>query len=131
MTLPYRPVPGEVLICSFDDAARGAEMVKRRPVVVVSCRSSHHRNLCTVIPLSTTAPVPPMLWHHPLPLLTVAGWVAKSPMWAKCDMLATVSFDRLNAPYLKSRSGRRYLNHALTADDLVAVRACIRAYLDL
>lgn len=131
MTLPYRPKPGEVLICSFDDAARGAEMVKRRPVIVVSSHASHHRNLCTVVPLSTTAPAPPHAWHHSLPNFTVPGWRAAAVMWAKCDMLATVSFDRLNAPYLKSRSGRRYLVHELPAADLEAVRQCVRVYLGL
>lgn len=132
MPLPYRPKPGEVLICGFDDAARGFEMVKRRPVVVVSCEDSHQRSLCTVVPISTTAPVPPRPWHHPLPHLIVTGWHPKADMWAKCDMLATVSFERLNAPYLKSRSGgRRYQNHILAASDLDAVRQCIRAYLGL
>ena len=132
MTLPYRPKPGEVLICGFDDAARGVEMVKRRPVVVVSCEASHHRNLCTVVPISTTAPIPPRSWHHPLPYLAVAGWQAKALMWVKCDMLATVSFERLNAPYRKSRSGgRRYQNHVLATADLEAIRLCIRSYLGL
>jgi uncharacterized protein YifN (PemK superfamily) len=131
MTLPYRPAPGEVLICSFDDAARGAEMIKRRPVVVVSCHASHHRSLCTVVPISTTAPSPVHQWHHALPGFIVPGWTANATMWAKCDMLATVSFDRLNAPYLKSRSGRRYLVHALPQADLEAVRRCVRFYLGL
>ena len=38
---------------------------------------------------------------------------------------------RLNAPYLKSRSGRRYLVHELPAADLEAVRQCVRVYLGL
>ena len=130
MPLPYRPQPGEILICSFDDVACGAEMIKRRPVVVVSCHQSHRRNLCTVVPLSTTAPTPVMAWHHPLPHLSVTGWKASAPMWAKCDMLATVSFVRLNQPYLKSRSGgRRFVPHALLAGDLAAIRKCIQIYL--
>ena len=49
-------------------------------------------------------------------------------MWAKCDMLATVSFDRLNKPYVKTRSGRNHVTHRLDDPDLVAVLACLRAY---
>jgi uncharacterized protein YifN (PemK superfamily) len=132
MTLPYLPKPGEVLICGFDSAAFGAEMIKRRPVVVVSVYKSHHRQLCTVVPISTTAPHPVMDWHHPLPVLQIPGWKATGTAWAKCDMLATVSFERLNAPYLKSRTGgRRYASQHLDGADLEAIRACVRVYLGL
>ncbi len=132
MPLPYLPRPGEVLICAFDDVAPGAEMIKRRPVVVVSSYRSHSRRLCTVVPLSTTAPEPALAWHHALPSLSIAGWKAAGTIWAKSDMLATVAFDRLNAPYLKSRhGGRRYTTTVLPAPDLEAIRRGIRAYLDL
>lgn len=53
-------------------------------------------------------------------------------MWAKCDMLQTVSFERLTQPYLKSRhGGRRYVKHVMAAPDLAQVQACIRTYLRL
>lgn len=129
MPLPYKPQPGEILICSFDEVACGAEMVKRRPVVVVSSHVSHRRELCTVVPLSTTPPTPVMPWHHSLAHVTITGWRGQAPMWAKCDMLATVSFTRLNQPYLKSRSGRRYVLHTLSPLDASAIKHCIRAYL--
>lgn len=132
MALPYFPQRGEILICDFDSGFRAPEMVKLRPVVVVSPKSTHSRRLCTVVPLSTTAPTPVKPWHHPLPRVEVPGWTAGAPMWAKCDMLVTVSFDRLNKPYLKTRAqGRRYIEAVLSAADIDAVAACIRAYLDL
>jgi uncharacterized protein YifN (PemK superfamily) len=131
MPLPYLPESGEVLICAFDDVAQGAEMIKRRPVVVVSTKSSHHRRLCTVVPISTTAPIPPRLWHHQLSGLNITGWKASAAMWAKCDMLATVAFDRLNAPYLKSRHGRRYTMQQVSAADLDAIQTCLTNYLNL
>lgn len=131
MALPYHPHPGEVLICDFDQTSIGAEMVKRRPVIVVSRRDSHGRGLATVVPISTTAPVPVQAWHHPLQLLVVTGWQAKAAMWAKCDMVATVSFERLNKAYVRTRHGRQYVTHHLSAEDLAAVRACLRAYLGL
>jgi uncharacterized protein YifN (PemK superfamily) len=131
LALPYSPHQGEILICDFDDAAVGAEMIKRRPALVVSRKATHFRGLCTVVPLSTTQPVPPESWHHPLPHLKVLGWEAKDTMWAKCDMLATVSLVRLNKPYKKTRHGRQFVTHQLDAPDLTAVMICIRAYLGI
>lgn len=129
MPLPYLPNQGEILICDFDDSAVGAEMIKRRPVVVITKHDRHRHRMCTVVPLSTTAPDPIRSWHHPMPHLCVAGWQANGSIWAKCDMLATVSLDRLNKPYVRTRSGRNYVTHFLAAEDLAAVLAAVRAYL--
>ncbi len=52
-------------------------------------------------------------------------------MWAKCDMVATVSFERLNKPYVKTRQGRSYRELVLEAQDMSAIEACLRAYLGL
>ena len=131
MPLPYHPHPGEVLICDFDDAALGAEMVKRRPVVVVSRRDASGGRLATVVPLSTTVPEPAHAWHHAMPHLRIRGWPDTPMTWAKCDMLATVSFVRLNKPYVKTRAGRNYVTLVLDPADLVAIRAGVRAWLNL
>ena len=131
MTLPYFPTRGEVLICDFDTGFQPPEMVKKRPVVVLSKKESHARRLCTVVPFSTTAPDPIQAWHHPLPNVQVPGMKASAPIWAKCDMLATVSFDRLNKPYVRTRSGRSYRTLFLGDPDLAAIEACVRAYLGL
>jgi uncharacterized protein YifN (PemK superfamily) len=131
MALPYYPHRGEVLICDFDAEALGAEMVKRRPVIVVSRRETHNRKLCAVVPISTTAPDPIERWHHALPHLRISGWSPAGLMWAKCDMLATVSFDRLNKPYVKTRHGRNYVTHKLDDGDLGSVLAGISAFFAL
>lgn len=53
-------------------------------------------------------------------------------MWAKCDMLCTVSLDRLNKPYRKTaRSGRKFVTHFLDQADIDAVLKGVRAYLQL
>ena|SRR5437899_8071344 len=107
-------------------------MVKKRPVVVVSTKQSHGRRLCTVVPFSTTEAKLANGWHHPLPHVTVPGWTAQGQIWAKCDMLATVSFERLHKPYVKTRShGRSYSELVLVPDDMAAIDACLRAYLVL
>lgn len=129
MTLPYYPRRGEVLICDFSTGFQAPEMVKKRPVVVVSTKASHARQLCTVVPFSTTVPYPVRSWHHPLPHVKVPGLVASGPMWAKCDMLATVSFARLNKPYTKTRHGRHFCELLLVDQDMLAIDICLRAYL--
>ena len=133
MSLPnYAPFPGDVLICDFDlGGFTPPEMVKKRPVVVVSCRHSHTRRLCTVVPISTTEPTPKHAWHHCMPHLVVMGWTANAPMWAKGDMVATVAYDRLNKPYKKTSVGRQYITLRLDEADLEAVRAGLRAYMEL
>jgi uncharacterized protein YifN (PemK superfamily) len=98
MPIRYPVSPRTILLCDY---AKGGflppEMVKRRPVVVVSPRLPHRDGLCAVVPLSTSPPdyelpyVVEMKLHDPLP----------SPfdaliMWAKCDMIATVGFERLD-----------------------------------
>jgi uncharacterized protein YifN (PemK superfamily) len=131
MALPYFPKRGEVLICDFDSGFQPPEMVKKRPAVVISCKESHGRRLCTVVPFSTTESKPAGPWHHPLPHVRVPGWQAQGPIWAKCDMLATVSFWRLNKPYVKTRHGRAFRELVLVDEDMVAIDRCLRAYLAL
>lgn len=128
MALPYLPHQGEILVCDFDDFAMGAEMVKRRPIVVASRHDTHRGKMCTVIPLSTTPPDPVKSWHHQMPHLKIAGWQANGVIWAKCDMLASVSIERLNKPYIRTRHGRSFVTHKLDAQDMAAVMQCIRAY---
>ncbi|WP_367003019.1 type II toxin-antitoxin system PemK/MazF family toxin [Escherichia coli] len=56
MVLKYQPSVRSVLMCDF----RGMvvpEIVKVRPVVVVS-RNRHNNQLVTVVPISTTEPLP-------------------------------------------------------------------------
>jgi len=131
MALPYLPQQGEILVCDFDDLALGAEMIKRRPVVVVSRHDAHRSQLCTVVALSTTPPKLPKPWHYYMEHVRVTGWEAPNGVWAKCDMLATVSLERLNKPYIKLRSGRNFVAHSLSLVDMAAVLKCIRALMQM
>jgi uncharacterized protein YifN (PemK superfamily) len=131
MSLPYLPRQGEILVCDFDDSAIGGEMIKRRPVVVVSRHDAHRSQLCCVVALSTTAPSTVKSWHHHMPHLRIAGWTADEGVWAKCDMLATVSLERLNKSYIRHRSGRQYITHLLSDADLASVLTCIKALMQL
>lgn len=62
--LQFHPHPGTVLICDFTTGFQKPEMIKKRPVVVLSPRPRRKTQLCTVIPLSTTKPLPIESHHH-------------------------------------------------------------------
>jgi len=108
MSLQFHPDQGCVLICDFTGFVP-PEMVKRRPVVVVSPRFRARGGLCTVVPLSTTPPAPVQPWHLRITLQPPLPAPYDRPeMWAKADMLYTVSFKRLQLPFRgKDEHGNR------------------------
>lgn len=103
-------------------------MIKRRPVVVISPKETHNRKLCTVIPLSTTPPIPEQPWHYCLKQ-NYTPHPANGDTWAKCDMIYTVSFSRLDKMHKKTRSGREYYLPKIDDAELEAMMNCVRAYL--
>ena len=83
------------------------EMDKVRCAVVVSPKFLNRPNLCTVVPLSTTAPHDPQPYHIPLDRDPHPHGAPGAVVWAKCDMLMTVSFSRLTAYWVGKINGRR------------------------
>ena len=122
------PATGTILICDFNQGFREPEMVKVRPVIVVSPKIGIRAKLCTVVALSTTPPRPVMPYHCKLdlhPTLPVP-W-ADGENWVKGDMINSVGFHRLNLVRTgKDRGGRRlYRFETLTATQMKDVRTCI------
>lgn len=120
---------GHVLICDFERGFVPPEMVKSRPVVVISRSSTHYSGLCTIVPLSTTRPTKIELWHvrltqHPIPHMD-----SGDPVWAKCDMIYTVSHARLSRHHKKISGKREYLTAKVSTEDLAAIFNGLRAYL--
>jgi uncharacterized protein YifN (PemK superfamily) len=130
MPIQFPVGPGTILRCDY---SRGGfqvpEMIKARPAIVISPRLPHRDGLCTVVPLSSTPPpvavdyVVELRLAQPLP-----EPYAEPVMWAKCDMLATVGFGRLDL----FRTGRdqygkrRYLHPKLPAEDFARICNGIR-----
>jgi uncharacterized protein YifN (PemK superfamily) len=106
------------------------EMVKRRDVVVVA-RHPHNPKLVTVIPLSASQPDKVEAYHHQLTKDPRPDGDSMRAIWAKCDMLYTVSLERLDRHYLHSRSGRQLVNVMLPDDEFMAIRRCVAIALNL
>ncbi|MEA3642028.1 MAG: type II toxin-antitoxin system PemK/MazF family toxin [Lamprobacter sp.] len=124
MPLTFHPHPGMVLICDFNTGFKAPEMIKRRPVVVISPRPRRTNQLCTIVPLSTTAPNPVEPFHHRMDPRSLPGKLARKETWAKCDMLATVSLERLDRVMIgKAPNGKRiYLAEPVLDEDFKAIR---------
>lgn len=127
MKIQYHPAQGTILICDFNGLIP-PEMVKRRPVVVISPNFKHRTRLCTVVPLSTTAPKRIELYHHKLTISPPLPYPYNDPhVWVKADMLYTVSFDRLSLPFVKKESSgkREYDVRVIDKLDLIKIQECI------
>ncbi|MES1947443.1 hypothetical protein C84B14_08842 [Salinisphaera sp. C84B14] len=132
MTLMFHPDQGTVLICDFSTGFKAPEMVKKRPVVIVSPRRRQGSPLYTVVPLSTTPPTPVEPYHHQIDPKSLPGQLGRKQTWAKCDMLNTVSLDRLDRVLIRQANGKRlYTSGMLTRDDWQSIRQCLRYALDL
>lgn len=116
-------------MCDFDTGFMPPEMVKYRPVVVISPQPGWMSGLCTIVPLSTTSPIPVKPFHHLMDERSLPpGKLRENATWAKCDMLYTVSLGRL------SRATRRRTTSAkfrVLDEDLNAIRACVMIALGL
>jgi len=127
MALKFHPKQGAIILCDYT-GFKAPEMIKKRPVVVISPRLRRRDGLCTVVPLSTTAPNRVEPYNCELELIRPlpAPWRAQTH-WVKADMLATVGFHRLDL----IRTGRdqygkrKYLNVIVPQDDLERIRVCV------
>lgn len=129
--LQFHPGYGSILICDFNHQMV-PEMVKKRPVVVIS-RKSSNSGLCTVVPLSNTVPTAIEPWHAMMSREHLPQSMQGKDCWAKCDCLTTVCFARLDRIKIKDpRTGaRRYIAPKLHQADLNAIRSAILDYLGM
>jgi mRNA interferase MazF len=109
-------------------------MIKRRPAVVVSPRLPFRDRLCAVVPLSGSEPYREQPYVVRLDLTQPLPHPFEQRVWwAKCDMVATVSFDRLDLFRTdRDLSGkRRYIQPKLGAPDFVRLQCGLLAGLGL
>jgi mRNA interferase MazF len=128
--LPFHPPPGQIVICDFD-GFKEPEIVKRRPAIIVSPRLRGRDGLCSVLPISTTAPRRELPHHFQLTIEpALPAPYGEQQVWVKCDMVCTVGFHRMNLPWYKDSGGaRQYVNQYVDPDDLLAIQRCMLGYL--
>lgn len=127
MALKYHPEIGTIVICDFKGFVE-PEITKRRPAIVVSPRFRTRGNLCSIVPLSTTAPKPPLDCHFRLYMDEALPEPYNADMhWVKADLVYTVSFERLTLPLLgKDDKGNRiYVDKVVDEATLKSIRKCI------
>lgn len=126
MSLKFPPKPGLIVICNYNTGFREPEMVKERLAVVVSPRLPHRDGLCTVVPLSTSPSRSGIRYQCRIELPCDAPAPYEGVIkWAKCDMLATLAYGRMQLPFTgrdKVTGKRKYLQIVLPGEELARVR---------
>ena len=128
MAIKFAPLKGQLLLCDFKGYI-APEIVKRRPVIVITPPNSHGFNteLCTIVPLSTTEPNTKRPYHYLLHDLPKMPHFQKTNAWVKCDLIYTVSYERLFLPLIsKETTGKRnYLNYCIDNNDFSSIIQCV------
>jgi len=133
MPIQFHPKPGTLLFCDFGTGFRPPEIVKKRPVVVLS---KSHQQLATVVPISTTTPIRIEEWHHQLDPKSIPQGMRQGslPHWAKCDIIMTVGFwrlDRVKTGKHPTTGKRMFVTHVICREDLIAIRRAVSKVLGL
>ncbi len=125
MAINFHPKAGMVLMCDFAGNLL-PEIVKTRPVVVVTPAHVRRSGLATVVPLSTKRPRTVYAYHHRLVSAAFPG--AAEEVWAKCDLVASVSYERLDR--IRLGSNDHIIGH-VSHSDLIAICYAINAFFGL
>jgi len=133
MAILHHPNQKEVLMCDFGSGGfREPEMVKKRPVVVLSHRR-YNGTTCLVVPLSTVAPHIVLPFHHQMMPESLPRALRSQVSWVKGNMLTHVALERLDRVMYRSSvdRSRRYETTLVVPADWIAIQRCIRASLGL
>jgi len=128
VAIAFYPVQCQVLMCDFGAGGFIApEMVKRRPVVVLS-HKRYNAHTCVVVPLSTTPPNPQLPYHCLLQPVSLPRGLQGSPSWVKGNMVAHVALHRLDRmSYRRASDGvRMYESTLVCPADWAVIQACIK-----
>ncbi len=125
MALQFHPQRGTILFCDFTTGFVEPEMVKKRPVIVIS--GQQNGGICTVVPISSKAPSPVKNWHYLIPTTSVPPVLQDADNWAKCDMITAVAMSRLDRIQdgRKPDGTRRYICPRLGKTDMAAIEVAI------
>jgi mRNA interferase MazF len=134
MAIREHPLRGTVLLCDFGQGFREPEMIKRRPVIVISPKIHARPSLCTVVALSTTEPFPKMSYHAQLDINPpLPEGLQSNGLWIKGDMVNAVGFHRLDfiRTGKKPNGSRSYYMTPISQDQMKIVQKCVLAAIGL
>lgn len=136
MALTFHPGPGTILMCDFSSGFKAPEMVKTRPVIVISPKRKRCSKLCTVVAISTVPPTRVENWHYLIPKASMPQIqrFQVNDSWLKGDMIYRVSFERLDLIRIgKDRdTGKRlYFKQGLGREQMRSVYSCVLHSLNL
>ncbi len=107
-----------ILMCDFNGYVV-PEIIKKRPVVIISPNHLKRSGLVTIVPLSTTPPNPIEGYH-----LEIDNHIKNdgSTHWVKCDLVATVRLARLD----RIKTGKRtFTTLYVSKEQLIEIRKCV------
>lgn len=119
-------------MCDFN-GFKAPEMVKNRPVIIISTRPNGHK-LATVTCLSTAVPTKNELYHLRIDAkhLPKTKFFNDKETWLKGDMVYTVSFERLDFIRLGTNQGKRFYHlDRLGRNTMKEIYSCILHGLNL
>lgn len=126
MGIQYHPKIGQVLYCDYSGLKYG-EMEKKRFAVVLSPKYAQSQSVCTVVPLSITPPPLVRDFHYVLEKDPYPKGEPGVKVWAKCDHVFTVSFERLSGWWDERNPDgtRKYEKLFVTEKDITCIRKCV------
>jgi uncharacterized protein YifN (PemK superfamily) len=136
MPITIHPKVGQIVMCDFSAGFKVPEMIKKRPVLVLTPAYKGHNGLVTVTPLSTVKPDPIEAYHYLIPKASMPqlGHFQTDETWLKGDMIYTVGFHRLDLIKLGKRGSdgkREYFTQRLGREQMKAIYECILHGLNL
>ncbi|MBL4660138.1 MAG: type II toxin-antitoxin system PemK/MazF family toxin [Alcanivoracaceae bacterium] len=130
MAITFHPRIGQILLCDFSQGFKEPEMVKNRPVVVITPAITGREKLVTVLALSTKKPVKKMPFHYKISKKSMPqlGRFQENDTWVKGDMIYTIGFHRLNRIMLGKKdhkTGKRiYFNQRFGREQMKEIYRC-------
>jgi len=117
----FQPRAGQVLACNFGLGFKQPEMIKVRPVLVISPKQREWTRLCVVVPISSRAPHEEKPYHLRLPDGLIPGDKYEES-WVKGDMVIAVGSHRLD----RLKTGRRQYETPQVSDEVLReARRCV------
>jgi mRNA interferase MazF len=127
MPISFHPRAGQVLVCNFD-GFKEPEMVKTRPVIVISPKLPNRADLVAIIPISVTEPTLGLPYCFRLSKNYHPEEADDLPCWAKADLVLNLGLFRMSG----FKVGRRRWEYPqLTGADLLGVRHAVLCGLGL